>query len=145
MPAAKSGDTVRVHYRGTLSDGSVFDSSEGAAPLEFTLGKGQVIAGFDQAVVGMRDGDIRTVNIPPARAYGARHPDLMVDVPRAELPPDLEPEIGAQFEVQQDDGPPLVVRVAAMTDTTLTLDGNHPLAGETLTFRIEFVRVVKAA
>ena len=144
MPPAKIGDTVRVHYRGSLSDGSVFDSSEGSGALEFTLGRGQVIKGFDDAVVGMRDGDIRSVNITPDRAYGPRHPDLMVDVRRAELPPGLDPEVGQQFEVQQDGGgQPLIVRVAAMTDTTLTLDGNHPLAGETLTFRIEFVKIVR--
>jgi FKBP-type peptidyl-prolyl cis-trans isomerase 2 len=142
MAAAKTGDTVRVHYRGSLADGSVFDSSEGGEPLEFTLGRGQVIKGFDQAVLGMKDGDIRSVNIQPDQAYGPHHDDLMVTVPRAELPPGIEPEIGQQFEVQQDDGEPLIVRVAAMTDTTLTLDGNHPLAGETLTFRIEFVKVV---
>jgi FKBP-type peptidyl-prolyl cis-trans isomerase 2 len=142
MAAAKTGDTVRVHYRGSLADGSVFDSSEGGEPLEFTIGRGQVIKGFDQAVLGMKDGDIRSVNIQPDQAYGPHHDDLMVTVPRAELPPGIEPEIGQQFEVQQDDGEPLIVRVAAMTDTTLTLDGNHPLAGETLTFRIEFVKVV---
>jgi FKBP-type peptidyl-prolyl cis-trans isomerase 2 len=142
MPAAKTGDTVRVHYRGSLADGSVFDSSEGGEPLEFTLGRGQVIKGFDKAVLGMKDGDIRSVNIPPNEAYGPHHTDLMVTVPRAELPAGIDPEVGQQFEVQQDDGEPLVVRVAAMTDTTLTLDGNHPLAGETLTFRIEFVKVV---
>lgn len=142
MRAAKLGDTVRVHYRGSLADGSVFDSSEGSEPLEFTIGKRQVLAGFEQAVIGMREGDIRTVTIPPDRAYGPHDKELMVDVLRAEVPPGLDPRVGQQFEVEQDGKTPLVVRVAAMTDTSLTLDANHPLAGEALTFRIEFVRLL---
>ena len=142
MAAARRGDTVRVHYRGSLSDGTVFDASEGRDPLKFAVGQGQVIAGFDRAVEGMQVGESRTLTIPFAEAYGPHHDELMVTLDRAELPPDIHPEIGAEFEVNQPDQPPLVVRVAALTDATITLDGNHPLAGEDLTFRIDLVEVV---
>jgi peptidylprolyl isomerase len=140
MPPAKLGDTVRVHYRGTLADGSVFASSEGTDPLEFTLGKGQVIAGLEEAVVGMRDGDIRTVNIPPQTA---RNEDLVRVMPRADLPPDLDLELGDELEADQGDGSSLPVRVTAITETTVTVDGNDQLAGETLTLRIELLRILK--
>ncbi|MDO8836462.1 MAG: FKBP-type peptidyl-prolyl cis-trans isomerase [Vicinamibacterales bacterium] len=140
MPPAKPGDTVRVHYRGTLADGSVFASSEGADPLEFTLGKGQVIAGLEDAVVGMRDGDIRTVNIPP---QVARNEELVKVMARTDLPPDLDLEIGDELEADQTDGSPLPVRVTALTETTVTVDGNDLLAGETLTLRIELLRILK--
>ena len=142
MPQAKMGDTVRVHYRGSLKDGSVFDESEGRHPLELKVGSGQVIPGFEQALVGMWPGDIRTINIPAAEAYGLHQAEMVVTIPRDGLPADVQPQIGEELQVNQDDDNPLIVRVAGLTDTTITLDGNHPLAGEDLTFRIELVKIV---
>jgi peptidylprolyl isomerase len=142
MTAAKRGDTVRVHYRGSLSDGTVFDASEGRDPLQFAIGAGQVIPGFDQAVEGLCVGDRRTLTIPCAEAYGPHHEELMATVPRHDLPKDIHPEVGDEYQVNQPGQPPLVVRVAALTADTITLDGNHPLAGQDLTFDIHLVEVL---
>ena len=141
MPKAKIGDTVRVHYRGSLKDGSVFDESDGRDALEFVVGSGQVIPGFEQALVGMHPGDVRTITIPAAEAYGLHHDEMVVTIPRDGLSADVNPAIDDELQVNQDDENPLIVRVAGLTDTTITLDGNHPLAGEDLTFRIELVSI----
>lgn len=141
MAEAKSGDTVRVHYTGTLGNGSVFDSSQGREPLEFTVGSGQVIPGFDQAVTGMRPGDEKQVTIPSGEAYGERRPEMMARVPREQFPPEVEPAIGQQLQVQQD-GQAFVVTVAEVTDGEVTLDANHPLAGQDLTFDLALVEIV---
>lgn len=140
MESAKAGDRVRVHYTGTLEDGTVFDSSEGREPLEFTLGSGQVIPGFDEAVSGMNPGDERTVTIPAAEAYGTRRDELVMEVERTRLPEDLEPEVGQQLQLSQE-GQAFVVRVSDVTSESITLDANHPLAGEDLTFRLQLVEI----
>lgn len=140
MLQAKSGDTVRVHYTGTLNDGTVFDSSRGQDPLEFQLGGGQVIPGFDDAVTGMAVGEERTVTIPAAEAYGPHRSDLTVDVDRGQLPDDMEPTVGQQLQVSRG-GQNFRVTVAAVSSETVTLDANHPLAGEDLTFALELVEI----
>lgn len=138
--AAKSGDTVKVHYTGRLEDGSVFDSSDGRDPLEFTVGSGQVIPGFDEAVSGMSAGEERSVTIPAAAAYGDRKDDLVIVVDRAQLPPGVEPEIGQQLQLSQD-GRGFVVTVADISTESITLDANHPLAGRDLTFDLHLVGI----
>lgn len=142
MTDAKSGDTVRIHYTGTLDDGSTFDSSEGRDPLEFQLGSGQVIPGFDTAVTGMSVGDKKTVNIPPEEAYGAHNPDGVQAFPRANIPDDIPLEIGTRLQMQTPQGQPVQVVVSDVTEDTVMLDANHPLAGKALTFAIELVEIV---
>lgn len=139
MAKAKSGDTVKIHYTGTLGDGEVFDSSEGRDPLEFTLGEGQVIQGFDDAVTGMAPGEEKTVTIAPEQAYGERHDDLVTQVDRSQFPDDLTPEVGQQLQLTTDDGQPMAVTVSEVGDKVVTLDANHPLAGQALTFKITLV------
>lgn len=142
MTQAKSGDTVRIHYTGTLQDGSVFDSSEGRDPLEFQLGSGQVIPGFDDGVTGMAVGEKKTIEIPCDQAYGAVNPQAMQDVPRAEIPDHIPLDLGTQLQVQAGNGQTMMVTVANVTDETVTLDANHPLAGKDLTFALELVEIV---
>lgn len=142
MTQAKSGDTVRIHYTGTLQDGSVFDSSEGRDPLEFQLGSGQVIPGFDDGVTGMAVGDKKTIEIPCDQAYGAINPAAMQDVPRAEIPDHIPLDLGTQLQVQAGNGQTMMVVVANVTEETVTLDANHPLAGKDLTFALELVEIV---
>lgn len=140
MQSARSGDTVRVHYTGKLDDGSVFDTSAGRDPLEFTVGSGQVIPGFDEAVSGMAPGQERSVTIPAAQAYGERREDLVLVVERSQLPPDLAPEVGQQLQLSQE-GRAFAVTVADMNPDSITLDANHPLAGENLTFDLHLVGI----
>jgi peptidylprolyl isomerase len=135
MRQAANGDTVRVHYRGTLDDGTEFDSSAGRDPLEFTLGSGQVIPGFDNALMDMKVGETKTVNIPPDQAYGESDPQMVHDVPRAEIPDTITVEVGAVLHANSQSGP-MQLTVLAMTDETVTLDANHALAGKTLTFML---------
>jgi peptidylprolyl isomerase len=132
----KTGDTVKVHYTGKLADGTVFDSSVGSEPYEFTLGQGQTISGFEQAVVGMKVGDTKTVTIPIDEAYGPRRDDLIVEVGRDKLSPDINPEVGMQLQGSQG-----VVTIIKVSETTITIDANHPLAGQDLTFDIELVEI----
>ena len=139
MPAT-SGDSVRIHYTGRLDDGTVFDSSEGRAPLAFTLGGGQVIAGFDQAVTGMEPGESLTVRIPAEEAYGTRREDMVLDVPRSAFGEDT-PETGMRVQLGLDGGGSLDAAIVEVGDETVTLDANHPLAGQALTFDIELVSV----
>lgn len=141
MTAAKSGDTVRIHYTGTLNDGSVFDSSEGRDPLEFKLGSGQVIPGFDAAVDGMAVGDKKVAEIPCEQAYGPRHEEAKQDVPRADIPAEIPLEVGMQLQMRAPSGQVMPVTVAGLTDETVTLDANHALAGQDLTFAIELVSI----
>lgn len=141
MRSVQSGDLVRVHYKGTLTDGSLFDSSEGREPLEFTAGSGQVIPGFDSAVIGMNEGEAKTVHIPVDQAYGARNEGQTLRVPRAEFPEDVTPEVGMDLHMADDEGHTIQVTVAEVSDTDVLLDANHPLAGEDLTFHIELVSV----
>lgn len=140
MAEAKSGDTVRVHYTGRLDSGEVFDSSQGRDPLEFTLGTGQVIPGFEEAVTGMSPGEEKQVKIPADEAYGPRREEMMLVIGRDQLPEDIEPEAGQQLQMSQA-GQDLVVRVADVSDETVTLDANHPLAGQDLTFDLELVEI----
>ena len=142
MTQAAAGDTVRIHYTGTLTDGTQFDSSSGRDPLEFELGSGQVIPGFDNAVDGMNVGDSKTVAIPPEEAYGVRHEQLVQEVPKSALPEELSPEVGMQLQSQGPDGQVMLLLVTEVADDTLTVDGNHPLAGQTLNFDIELVEIV---
>lgn len=141
MAQAQAGDTVRVHYTGRLADGEVFDSSGGAEPLEFTLGEGEVIAGFDRAVTGMSPGDTRTVTIAVDDAYGERREEMVQTVPREQFPTHVEPEVGQRFQVTNGQQMALVT-VTEVSDDGVTLDGNHPLAGQELTFELSLVEIV---
>lgn len=141
MSQAKSGDTVKIHYTGTLDDGSQFDSSAGREPLEFTLGSGQVIPGFDNAVDGMTVGDTKTVNIPADEAYGPRHEQLIQEVPKSALPDDMEPEVGMGLQAQGPDGQVMDLTVTEVAEESITVDGNHPLAGQALNFDLELVEI----
>lgn len=142
--AATHGDTVRVHYTGTLDDGTQFDSSEGREPLEFTLGSGQVIPGFDAGVTGMEPGEAKTIQIPADEAYGPRRDEMMLRVSPDQFPEGMDPQVGQQLQLQQQDGQAVVVRVAEVTDEGVTLDANHPLAGEDLTFELTLDEIVQA-
>jgi len=141
MSQAKSGDTVKIHYTGTLDDGTEFDSSAGREPLQFSLGSGQVIAGFDNAVDGMAVGSSKTVTIAPEDAYGDRHERLVQQVPKSALPEDMQPEVGMQLQSQSPDGQVLNMVVTEVEEATITVDANHPLAGQALTFDIELVEI----
>jgi len=139
---AKQGSTVKVHYSGTLKeDGSTFDTSEGRDPLEFTLGEGMVIAGFEKAVIGKSVGDSVTVEIAPDEGYGTPNDQLVFQVRKEQLPEDVELEEGIMLEIRTEDGSPAYVRVTAFDDEMVTLDGNHPLAGQTLVFDIEVMEI----
>lgn len=140
MTQAQAGNQVKVHYTGRLDNGQVFDSSANREPMEFTLGQGQLIPGFEAAVTGMQAGDKKTVTIAAEDAYGSRQEDLFFSVEREQLPDHIQPEIGQRLQINQD-GQTAVVTVAELTDTTMTLDANHPLAGENLTFDLEVVKV----
>ena len=141
MAQAKIGDTVRVHYTGKLDDGSVFDSSQDSDPLEFTIGEGEVILGFENAIVGMEPGQKKTVEIPADEAYGFHNEEMIATVDRDQFPEDVQPEIGQQYEMQRDDGESFVMTVTEITDDEVTLDANHPLAGEDLTFDLELMEI----
>jgi len=142
MAQVTSGDTVRVHYTGTLTDGSTFDTSEGREPLEFTAGGGQVIPGFDQAIAGMEPGDTKTVEIPADEAYGPQREEMMLRVTPDQFPEDMDPQVGQELQLSQPDGQSVVVRVVDIAEDSVTLDANHPLAGEDLTFEITLVEIV---
>lgn len=141
MSQAKDGDTVRVHYTGSLEDGTVFDSSVGSEPLEFTLGAGGVIPGFEEAVRGMALGQTRTTTIPSDEAYGPREEGAVFRVPREEMPPDVEPEVGQQIGLQHPSGETIPALVTEVTSDDVTIDANHPLAGQDLTFEIQLVGI----
>ncbi|MBN1160696.1 MAG: FKBP-type peptidyl-prolyl cis-trans isomerase [Dehalococcoidales bacterium] len=138
---AKDGDTVSVHYTGTLEDGTVFDSSVGKIPLTFTLGGGQMIKGFDDAVRGMKVGETRTVTLPPEEAYGEWREDLIVMLDRAQFPIGMELTIGQQVPMQNSAGMQFTVTIIEIGTTTVTVDANHELAGKSLIFEIELVSI----
>ena len=142
MTEAKKGDTVKIHYTGRLQDGSVFDSSVGREPLQFSIGGGQVIPGFEEAVVGMKAGDRKTVEIPCQKAYGERNPSMIMVVDRKHVPAGLNPEVGQRLEVGSPSGELVNVTVIETNEENITLDANPPLAGEDLTFDIELVEIV---
>ncbi len=142
MTQAQVGDMVKVHYTGRLTDGTTFDTSLERDPLEFTLGEGELIAGFEQAVLGMAAGESKTTTIPADQAYGPHHAERMIDVERHHLPSDLQPEIGQRLEMTRPDGTTLSVMITTVTETQVTLDANHPLAGQDLIFDITLVEIL---
>lgn len=138
MTEIKAGDQVQIHFTGRFTDGTVFDSSEGRSPLEFTAGGDEVIAGVSQAVIGMKIGDSKTVQIPPTQGFGDRNPDQVQRVDRNLLPPDVQ--VGTALQAQSEDGKQsFTVWVAELDDQTALLDANHPLSGRDLEFDIELV------
>lgn len=141
MSVIKDGDTVKVHYTGTLEDGEIFDSSEGRDPLEFTMGTGQLIPGFEKAVLGLKVGDTTKANIPCAEAYGEHNPQMEVKVQKSQLPANMEPAIGMQLQLNQQNGQPIPCQVTNIEGEEITIDANHPLAGKDLTFNIEVVEI----
>ncbi len=142
MAQAKVGDVVRVHYKGYFDDGTVFDTSRNAEPFEFTLGNEMVIPGFENAILGMEVGDVRTVEISPEEGYGERREDLVIEIDKNQVPPEIQPEVGMMLQLQSGQGEAIPVMVSAIGETTITLDGNHPLAGKKLNFEIELVEIV---
>jgi peptidylprolyl isomerase len=138
---AKQGDNVKVHYTGRLEDGTVFDSSQDRDPLEFTLGEGQVIPGFEEAVQGMGEGESKTTTIAADEAYGPRRDDLILPVERDRFPEDVDPEVGQPLQMQTNDGQVVQVVVQEIKEGIVMLDANHPLAGQDLTFDIELVKL----
>jgi peptidylprolyl isomerase len=143
MEQAKNGDLVRVHYTGKLINGEQFDSSAGREPLEFTVGAGQMIKGFDAAMPGMAVGDKKTINIPPHEAYGERNPEAMIEFPKANIPADMVPQLqpGMQLTLSNQQGQPVPVVVAEIKEEVVILDANHFLAGQELVFDIELVSI----
>jgi peptidylprolyl isomerase len=141
MAQAKSGDKVKVHYTGKFDDGTVFDSSENRPPLEFQIGLGQVIPGFEKGVMGMESGDKKTIVIPPEQAYGNIREELVADVKKDQFPENINPAVGLRLQLDQPDGSKLNVTVTGIKEDMVTLDANHPLAGKTLTFDIEMVEI----
>jgi peptidylprolyl isomerase len=142
MAQAQVGDMVKVHYTGRLADGTTFDTSMERAPLEFTLGEGELIPGFEQAVLGMVVGESKTTTLPADQAYGPHHAERVIDVERHHLPPDLQPELGQRLQMTRPDGTQVTVVVTTITETQVTLDANHPLAGRELIFDIMLVEIV---
>jgi FKBP-type peptidyl-prolyl cis-trans isomerase 2 len=144
MSQVKSGDTVAIHYTGTLLDGTTFDSSEGRDPLEFVVGSGQIIPGLDVALPGMVVGDKKKVQIACTDAYGPINPEMRQAVPREGIPAEIPLEVGLQLQMQTPSGQPMPVVVVELDEATVTLDANHPLAGKDLTFDIELMRIQAA-
>ena len=141
MQEVKNGDQVKVHYHGRLNDGTTFDSSEGRSPLVFEVGAGQVIKGFDDGVLGMKPGEKKTIHIPVEDAYGEKSNDMIIEFPRDQFPPDMKPEVGMQLNLRGQDGRNFPVVISDVKDDVVVLDGNHPLAGQDLTFDIEMVEI----
>jgi peptidylprolyl isomerase len=141
MQQAKAGDTVKVHYHGRLTDGTTFDSSQGREPLEFKVGSGSVIKGFDDGVTGMSVGDKKTVHIPADDAYGQKDDTRVVEFPKSNFPPDIQPEVGMQLNMSNGAGQVIPVVVIEVNEDMVVLDANHPLAGQDLIFDIELVDI----
>ena len=141
MSTVEEGSTVKVHYTGKLKDGQVFDTSEEREPIEFEIGAGQMIPGFEKAVVGMEKDESKTVEIESDEAYGDVNDELFLEVPKSELPDDIDPEVGMQLQVQQQEGQQVPVQITEVEDSTITLDANHPLAGKDLVFDIRIVDI----
>lgn len=138
---AKDGDRVAIHYTGTLEDDTVFDTSVEREPLEFTIGDGGLVTGFEDAVIGMTVGDKKTFTVTSDDAYGPHNPDHIVEVPRDQFPPELKPQIGTMLDGHREDGAKTTVLVVAVSEDKIVVDGNHPLAGRDLTFNIELVEI----
>lgn len=142
MQTAKKGDKVKVHYHGKLIDGTTFDSSEGRSPLEFEVGSGQVIPGFDDGVTGLKVGEKRTVNIPADQAYGQASEEQIVEFPKSQFPPEMTPEVGMPLQMSNDQGQTFQVVIKEVKEDSVVLDANHPLAGKDLVFDIELVEIL---
>jgi FKBP-type peptidyl-prolyl cis-trans isomerase 2 len=145
MQQAQNGDKVRVHYHGKLRTGETFDSSNGREPLEFTVGSGQVIRGFDDGVRGMQVGDKKTVEIGVNDAYGQKENERIIEFPKTQFPQDLTPEVGMQLMMSDGQGQQLPVTITEVKDDSVVLDANHPLAGQDLIFDIELVEIVPSS
>ncbi len=141
MIKAKDGDTVRVQYTGRLDDGSVFDSSTESESLQFTIGKGQVLHGVEQAVIGMHPRESKTVLVPAAEAYGPHRDEMTTQVQRSQFPTSVELKVGQRLQIKQKNGQSIAVSVLELSDSTVTLDANHPLAGKDLTFDLQLVEI----
>jgi peptidylprolyl isomerase len=141
MSKAKKGDNVKVHYKGRLTNGEQFDSSEGREPLAFTVGAGQMIKGFDDAIPGMEVGEKKTINIPAKDAYGEKNADAIIEFPKSNIPEDMKLEPGMKLQLQNQAGQPIPVVVSEVKDDVVVLDANHELAGKELVFDIELVRI----
>lgn len=138
---AELGDTVKVHYVGKLGNGEVFDQSKQEEPVSFEIGKGQLIQGFEQAVIGMAAGETKTEQVPYDFAYGERRDDLVLELEKDKIPEHLNPQVGDQLEIKQDEGNNIPVVVKEITEEAMTIDANHPLAGQDLTFELELVEI----
>jgi peptidylprolyl isomerase len=141
MSKAKAGDTVKVHYNGTTEDGTLFATTSGKEPLAFTLGKGEIIPGFERAVEGMSVGEKQSVSLNPDEAFGAYREESVLEVPRSKLPEDIDPHVGMALESKAPDGSVTQMHVTKVSDKSVTLDGNHPLAGRKVNFEIELVSI----
>ncbi|MDE3124393.1 MAG: peptidylprolyl isomerase [Bacteroidota bacterium] len=141
MQQVKKGDTVKVHYHGKLEDGTTFDSSDGREPLEFEVGSGMVIAGFDEGVTGMQIGEKKTIHIPAEEAYGPVQEEMIMEFPRDRFPADMTPEVGMQLNMSNGQGQNFPVVIVEVKDTVVILDANHPLAGKDLIFDLELVEI----
>ncbi|UCC60983.1 MAG: peptidylprolyl isomerase [Dehalococcoidia bacterium] len=142
MAQAKQGDTVNVHYTGRLDDDTIFETSQGHDPMQFTVGVDRLLPAFEETVIGMNPGESRTTKIPSAEAYGPYHEEMVIIIDRQRFPDNLNPEIGQELEVHQSDGQIVPVLVTDVSESSVTLDGNHPLAGKDLTFDIQLVEIL---
>jgi len=143
MSQAKIGDTVRVHYQAKSKEGLIFDSTTQLTPLQFTIGKEEIIPAFEKALLGMGVGDKKEISLASEEAFGPYLQELVTTIPRSQLPPDISFEIGQHLQVQQPNGSPVIVKVVNITDDFVTFDANHPLAGKNLTFQIELIEIIK--
>jgi peptidylprolyl isomerase len=141
MEGIKEGDVVRVHYTGKLQSGEVFDSSEGQDPLQVTIGQGKIIPGFERALIGMQNGEKKTFDLAPEQAFGERRDELVHVIEREQVPPDLKLEVGMQLALEGKDQEPIPAQVVDLSESTVTLDTNHPLAGKPITFDIDVVDI----
>ena len=142
MAQVKHGDTVKIHYTGKLEDGTIFDTSAKRDPLQFIIGEGQVISGFEQAVVGMNPSESKTVKVPADKAYGPHREEMISVVDQNKIPKDLKLELGQQLQIPQEDGQKIIVAVTNISESSVTLDANHPLAGKDLAFDIQLIEIL---
>jgi peptidylprolyl isomerase len=141
MGKAKNGDKIRIHYTGKLEDGNVFDNSKERQPLEFIVGDGEVMPGIEKGVIGMEPGDTKTIEIPPEEAFGPKRKELVIEVPKSELPNQITPTLGQRLKMHDPDGDHIELIITDINEETITLDANHPLAGHTLFFDLELVEI----